>query len=141
MNTPSRARISGSIARRSWPRYATVPSVTAYSGCPASTRASVLLPDPFGPMMACTWPMSIDRLTPRRMSRFPARTCRFSIRSMALSNAALQGDAQELLRFDGKFHRQLPEDLLAEPADDHVDRVFGRQPALPAVEDLVFSDS
>src|SRR5436309_14382573 len=118
-----------------------VPSVTTYSGCPASTRASVLLPDPFGPMMACTCPRSINRSTPRRISRAPAWTCRFSILSMPLSNASLQRDDQQLLGLDRKFHRELTEDFLAEPADDDVDGVLGRQPALSAIENLVFSDS
>src|SRR5579885_2231103 len=137
MNSPSRARVSGSIARRSCPRYSTVPSVTSYSGWPESTRARVLLPEPFGPMMACTCPASIDRSMPRRISRPPPRTCRFSTTRIALANAALQADAEELLRLDGEFHRQVLEHLLAEAADDHVDGVLGRETALPAVEDLV----
>ena len=49
MNTPSRARSSGSMSRRSRPSNSTSPPVTTYSGCPDSARASVLLPDPFGP--------------------------------------------------------------------------------------------
>ena len=36
--------------------------------CPASTCASVLLPEPFGPMIACTPPASIVRFNPLRTS-------------------------------------------------------------------------
>src|SRR5919109_5390085 len=140
MKSPSRARVSGSMARRSSPLYSTVPFVTSYSGWPHSTRASVLLPDPFGPMIACTWPRSIDRSTPRRISRPPPRTCRFSTTRSRLSNAALQADAQELLRLDGEFHRQVPEHFPAEAAHDQIHRILGRQPALPAIEDLVLAD-
>ena len=85
------------------------------SGWPASTRASVLLPEPFGPMIACTWPASIERLMPRRISRPPPRTCRFSTLRSGLANAALQRDAQQLLRLDREFHRQLPEHLPQKP--------------------------
>src|SRR5688572_29423648 len=48
-----------------------VPSVTSYPGCPASTCASVLFPDPLGPITACTSPSLTVRSTPRRIS-FPA---------------------------------------------------------------------
>ena len=40
------------------------PPVTSYAGCPASTCASVLLPDPLGPMTACTSPAFTVRLMP-----------------------------------------------------------------------------
>ena len=40
------------------------PPVTSYSGWPASTRASVLLPEPFGPMMACTSPAFTVQVDP-----------------------------------------------------------------------------
>src|SRR2546430_10370086 len=39
-----------------------------YAGLPASTWASVLFPEPFGPMMACTSPARTVRSTPRRIS-------------------------------------------------------------------------
>ena len=49
-------------------------------------------------------------------------------------------DAEQLLRLDGEFHRQLAEDFLAEAVDDHVHRVLGREASLPAVEDLILAD-
>jgi hypothetical protein len=66
--TPFCARTSGSISSRSWPLYVTDPPVTVYAGCPASTCASVLFPDPFGPITACTSPGFTVRLMPRRIS-------------------------------------------------------------------------
>ena len=51
-NSPSRLRSSGDIARRSFPLNTTSPSVTLKAGLPTSTLLSVLLPEPFGPMMA-----------------------------------------------------------------------------------------
>ena len=48
--------------------------------------------------------------------------------------------AEKLLRFHGELHRQLAEDFLAEAVDDHVDRVFRRDAALAAVENLVLAD-
>src|SRR3990172_1770590 len=140
MNRPSRARVSGSMASRSRPLYRTVPSLTSQSGCPASTRASVLLPEPLGPMMACTSPRSIERSMPRRISRPPQRTCRRSTQRSGSANTALQRDAQQFLRLDGEFHRQLPEDLPAEPAHNQVDRLVCGQPALAAVEELVVAN-
>ena len=44
------------------------------------------------------------------------------------------------MRFDGEFHRQLAEDFFAEAVDDHRNRVFGRDAALIAVENLVLAD-
>src|SRR5689334_21018397 len=140
MNRPSRARVSGSIASRSCPLYSTDPPTTSYSGWPDSTRANVLLPEPFGPMIACTCPASIDRSMPRRISRLPPRTCRPRTTRSGSANAALQADAQQFLRFDGELHREMPEHVLAEAAHDHVDRVLGREAPLTAVEDLVLAD-
>src|SRR4051812_20174887 len=57
-----------------------------------------------------------------------------------LADRTLETDTQELLSFDGELHRQLAEDFLAEPADDHVDRILGRQSALAAIENLVLTD-
>src|SRR2546422_72540 len=39
-NTPSRARSSGVMAKRSFPSYNADPAVTVYAGCPARTWAS-----------------------------------------------------------------------------------------------------
>src|SRR5687767_385778 len=107
-------------------------------------RASVLLPEPFGPMMAWISPASTCRLIPFRISLPSARTCRFLMSSMCdvppLTDRSFERDAEQLLGFDGELHGQLPEDLPAETADDHVDRILGRQPALTAVENLVLAD-
>ena len=43
----------------------------------------------------------------------------------SLSDAAFETHAQELLRFHGKFHRQLAKYLLAEAIDDQTDGVLG----------------
>lgn len=44
-----------------------VPPVTSYSGWPTKTLDNVDLPDPLVPMMACTSPLLIVRLTPLRI--------------------------------------------------------------------------
>src|SRR5689334_489311 len=84
---------------------------------------------------------------PRRISLSSTRACRFLISSIAiaylvgpLSDAAFQTHSEQLLRLDGELHRQVEEHLLAEAVDDHVDRVFRRQTALLAVENLVLAD-
>src|SRR6267154_574813 len=41
------------------------------------TWESVDLPEPFGPMMACTWPLLTVSESPWRISRSSTRTCRF----------------------------------------------------------------
>src|SRR6185503_15199016 len=72
-----------------------------------------------------------------RVSPSPAALRSLSERS---ADAALEADAEQLLRLHGELHRQLAEDLLAEAVDDHRDRVLRLQAALPAVEQLVLSD-
>jgi len=47
---------------------------------------------------------------------------------------------KSFLRFDGKFHRQFLEDLLAEPVHDQVHGVLRRKPTLVAVKYLVLAD-
>src|SRR6266571_4161315 len=128
-----------------------------YAGLPASTWASVLFPEPFGPMMACTSPARTVRSTPRRISRPSTEAWRFFISSMAclrprsprglrpglvhrLPNTAFQTDAEQPLRLHGELHGQLLEDFPAEAVHDHADGVLGRQAALLAVEDLVLTD-
>src|SRR5439155_893438 len=97
-------------------------------------------------MIAWTSPLPTVRLMPLRISLSSTLTCRFLTSrndmsvSFRLSNGPFQRDTQELLRFDGEFHRQLAEHFLAEAADDHVDGVLRRQPALTAVKDLVLAD-
>ena len=53
---PSQAASSGFIASRSLPLKRISPPVTSYVSRRASTCASVLLPEPFGPMIECTSP-------------------------------------------------------------------------------------
>src|SRR5881394_442263 len=144
-NTPSRARSSGAMASRSFPSYSTCPPVTVYAGWPASTCASVLFPEPFGPMIACTSPLPIVRSTPLRISRAATRTWRSSTFNIVLmlrysADRAFEAHAQKLLRLDRELHRQLFEHLSAETVHDHVDRVLLGEPALPAVEQLVLAD-
>src|SRR6476659_77391 len=57
-----------------------------------------------------------------------------------LADAAFQAHAEQFLRFHGKLNRQLATDLLAETVHDHPDRVFGLEPALPQVKQLVLAD-
>src|SRR3989441_9338125 len=56
------------------------------------------------------------------------------------ADAALEADAEQLLRLHGKLHRQLAEDFLAEAVHDHRDGVLGLETALPAIEQLVLAD-
>lgn len=58
---------------------------------------------------------------------------------MQLSNAAFEADAEQFPRFHGELHRQDVVNFFAEAVDNHVDRVFGRQPALSEVVNLVFA--
>src|SRR6266566_1593944 len=141
-NTPARARSSGFMSSKSLLSYVAVPASTVYAGWPASTCASVLLPEPFGPMIACTSPSRIVRSTPFRIS-LPATATRSpltSSRGLFLANASLQTDPEQPRGFDGELHRQLLEHFLAEAVDDHRHRVFGREPALAQVEDLILTD-
>src|ERR1039458_9034869 len=57
-----------------------------------------------------------------------------------LPYASFQTHAEQLLRLHGELHRQLAEHFLAEPVHDHRNRVFARDPALPAIENLVLAD-
>ena len=66
--TPARAAWTGSIASRSSPSSVTAPPVTSYAGWRASTFESVDLPEPFGPMIACTSPLRTVRSSPFRIS-------------------------------------------------------------------------
>src|SRR6059036_3155632 len=113
-NSPSRARSSGFNATRSLPRYCADPVVMVYAGFPARTWASVLFPDPFGPMMACTSPARTVRSTPRRISLPSIPACRFLISSntVPVIRRCLEADAEQPLRLDGELHRQFLEDFL-----------------------------
>ncbi len=59
---------------------------------------------------------------------------------LSLPNTAFQAHLEELLRHDFELHAQLPKDLIAEAEDDHVYGVFGLEPSLSAVEQLIFAD-
>src|SRR5258708_7077471 len=81
MSTPS---------RRIWP------SVTSYAGWPAIAYARVDLPEPFGPMTACTSPDEIVRSTPLTIGVPSSRaTCRFFSSSVAkiACSSVLEGKA------------------------------------------------
>src|SRR6185437_1137462 len=99
--------------------------------------------------MACTSPGKTVKLIPRRISFSPAFACRSLISRIglfdkllspawltlsahagrqapaALSNASFQADAQQLLRFYRKLHRQLAKNFFAEPVHNHSHRVLG----------------
>src|SRR6516162_2064917 len=116
---------------------------------PASTAASVLLPEPFGPMIACTSPGFTKRSIPRRISRPSAsRACRLRISSIGAAvvitlpstDAAFEAHGEQLLRLDCEFHRQLLEHLLAKAVDNQRDRILGAQTTLAAIEELIVAD-
>src|SRR5262249_25215151 len=73
---PRAARSSGGSARMSSPSSKTSPCVTAYSSLPASTCASVDLPEPFGPIRACTLPRPTESSSPLRIFLPSTSTCR-----------------------------------------------------------------
>src|ERR1700680_2769771 len=144
-NNPNLARSSAGRASRSRPSKVTEPPVTSKSSRPASTCASVLLPEPFGPMMAWTSPARTSRLTPFSMSLPATRALKSVILSkifppMPSADGAFQTHAQQILRLDRELHRQLLEHHFAKPADDHVDRIFRRDAALQAIEQLILAD-
>src|SRR5688572_14934698 len=56
------------------------------------------------------------------------------------ANAAFQADAQKLLSFNRKLHRQFAEHLFAKSTDDQIDGILRRDTALPAVKKLIFAD-
>src|SRR5215470_5083420 len=74
---PRAARSSAGSARMSSPSSRTSPCVTTYSSLPASTCASVDLPEPFGPMRACTLPRLTESSSPLRIFLPSTSTCRF----------------------------------------------------------------
>src|SRR6266849_9296583 len=65
---PRRARASGSSLRMFSPLNSTSPPSIVYPGWPISAYDSVDLPDPFGPMTACTSPLLMASVTPLRIS-------------------------------------------------------------------------
>jgi hypothetical protein len=66
-----------------------------------------------------------------------------SLRSIGfteLSDCPFQRHSQKLLRFHRELHRQFLEHLAAKPVHDHRYGILGGDPALLAVEELVFAD-
>src|SRR5437588_3848282 len=61
------------------------------------TWASVDLPDPFGPMTACTWPLSTSRSTPRNIS-WPPTAARSPDTTSLLMSAPPSAAARERAR-------------------------------------------
>src|SRR5262252_9508324 len=86
---PLAARSSGSSASRSAPSNVTVPPVTSYWSLPASTCASVDLPEPFGPMMAWTLPLLTERSSPLRIFFPSTSTWRFFTSNRCMSRLVM----------------------------------------------------
>src|SRR5947199_389469 len=88
MNTPSRARSSGFIARRALPSNRAWPPVTSSVRRPARTCARFVFPLPFGPMTASSSPALLERPTPFRISLPVPFTCRSLIPSILVPSVA-----------------------------------------------------
>ena len=93
-NTPALARRSVGQSVMSSPWKWIDPPVTSYSGLPSSVEASVLLPEPFGPMMAWTSPALTVSDSPLRISGASSvlplatsagRACRSEIRNSSVT--------------------------------------------------------
>ncbi len=76
---PLCARSSAAKSSKSSPSKRTVPLVTSYSSFPAITEESVLFPEPFGPIIACTSPGFTSRFSPLKISLSSIPACRFLI--------------------------------------------------------------
>src|SRR4051795_12565571 len=87
---PACARSSGSASVMSVPLKWTDPSVISYSGWPMMVEASVDLPEPLGPIRACSSPLLTLRSTPLRISRSSTRTWRLRI-SRSANGSHLRG--------------------------------------------------
>src|SRR5262249_37143163 len=61
------------------------PPVTSYAGLPARTWASVLFPEPLGPMTACTSPAFTVRSRPLRISLSPTTAWRSLISNIVVT--------------------------------------------------------
>src|ERR1700751_5717352 len=102
------------------------------------TCDSVDLPEPFGPMMACTSPLFTVSDSPWRISRSSTRTCKFLTSSNAiilfrqaagrpkwmLADRTLERDRDQLLCFDRELHRELLQHVLDKAVDDEADGFF-----------------
>jgi hypothetical protein len=86
---PARARSSTVIDRHVLAVQRDGAAGDVYFGWPAIEYASVDLPEPFGPMIACVSPARTVRSTPRRISLVPCSdstlTCRSRISRVAMS--------------------------------------------------------
>src|SRR3984885_1936953 len=91
MKRPACERVSGSASVMSSPLKTIEPSVTSSAGWPMITLASVDLPDPLGPISACTLPFSTSRSRPLRISFSSTRTCRLRISSSANFTHSVSG--------------------------------------------------
>src|SRR5215204_4714994 len=105
MKRPACERSSGAASVMSSPLKVIVPSVTSSAGWPMITLASVDLPEPLGPISACTFPFSTSRSRPLRIFLSSTSTCRFRISSSAI-----------LLRFWGVMQKLCG--FLGSAADD-----------------------
>src|SRR5450755_2318409 len=147
MKRPSHAASSGFIASKSLPLNSTWPWVTWKVSRRASTCARVLLPEPFGPMMACTSPAFTVRLTPFSISLPATRAVKSEISSKivlssspASADGSFQAHAEQILCLDREFHRQFFEHDFTEATDDHIDRILGGNSALQAIEQLILAN-
>src|SRR5215471_14679100 len=131
------------------------------------TCDSVDLPEPFGPMIACTSPLFTLIDSPWRISRSSTRTFRSLTSSNAIilfqilfhvlltsperrlrrvpsdrasADAALKRDRNQLLRLHRELHRELLQHVLDKAVDDEADGLLLAQPALDAVEQHVLGD-
>src|ERR1700716_2600953 len=125
---PMRARSSGSSSSRSRPSNRTSPPVTSYPGWPISVLESVLLPEPFGPMTACTSPRLSPSEMPRRISRPSTATCRSLISKSANLLPLSGGDVVRAARVSGAQPRGAA-DQRAQQAPVHVLLLPARVPA------------
>src|SRR5579859_4835463 len=80
---PSRARSSGSNPSMFLPLKSTSPPSIEYPGCPIRAYESVDLPEPFGPITACTSPLLMARVTPFRIGLPSTLACRSRISKSA----------------------------------------------------------
>ncbi len=85
--SPLFALLSGVKPRILWPSIRMSPFVTLYFVCPSRVKARVLLPDPLGPIRACTSPWFIVRSTPFRISFPSTETWRSRISSLVNSES------------------------------------------------------
>src|SRR5438093_11492153 len=66
--------------------------------------------------------------------------CCFRSPAKESADGSLEADAEQLLGLHGEFHGKLAEYPFAEAVDDHRNGRFGRDAALLAIENLIFTD-